>query len=206
MSILKEKERQVEGRNDQPQNIKPTSLCFLTTMETNCDDLIRECSEDKLKVDAIEEEEEELVTDFSSMVGDKTDQVDEILFNPKAITAEGNMDGLLVIGAGLSRTGTRSLKKALEILYGKRCYHASEMIAKHKDHFNIWFDILEKMQEDPEFIVNPDIIRTLFAGYHVVTDQPASILYRQLMNIYPNAKVSDLVGNQLRMLILSFAR
>ena len=33
--------------------------------------------------------------------------------------------GLKVIGAGLGRTGTSSLKKALELLYGAKCYHSA---------------------------------------------------------------------------------
>ena len=32
-------------------------------------------------------------------------------------------DGLLVIGAGFGRTGTASLKSALEMLLGAKCYH-----------------------------------------------------------------------------------
>ena len=34
---------------------------------------------------------------------------------------------LQVIGAGLGRTGTSSLKAALELLLGGRCYHMYEL-------------------------------------------------------------------------------
>jgi hypothetical protein len=34
---------------------------------------------------------------------------------------------LRVVGAGLPRTATRSLKQALELLLGGRCYHMAEV-------------------------------------------------------------------------------
>jgi hypothetical protein len=35
---------------------------------------------------------------------------------------------LEVIGAGFGRTGTESTKLALEMLYGKPCYHMAEVL------------------------------------------------------------------------------
>ena len=40
---------------------------------------------------------------------------------------------LRVVGAGLPRTGTRSLKDALELLLGGRCYHMSEVFEHPED-------------------------------------------------------------------------
>jgi hypothetical protein len=45
--------------------------------------------------------------------------------------------GLKVVGAGLGRTGTSSLKAALEQLLGGRCYHMSEVF-QHPDHAALW--------------------------------------------------------------------
>ena len=49
--------------------------------------------------------------------------------------------GLQVIGTGLGRTGTSSLKAALEILYdGAPCYHMTEVIGNGgpRGHFDFW--------------------------------------------------------------------
>jgi phage tail sheath gpL-like len=44
---------------------------------------------------------------------------------------------LRVVGAGLGRTGTASLKQALERLLGKPCYHMVE-VHEHPEHADIW--------------------------------------------------------------------
>ena len=44
---------------------------------------------------------------------------------------------LKVIGAGFGRTGTLSLKKALETLGYQRCYHMAE-VAEHPEHAALW--------------------------------------------------------------------
>src|SRR5204863_4054565 len=45
----------------------------------------------------------------------------------------GPENGLRVVGAGLGRTGTHSVKLALERLLGGRCYHMSELIERPQD-------------------------------------------------------------------------
>jgi len=45
--------------------------------------------------------------------------------------------GLRVVGAGLGRTGTHSLKLALERLLGGRCYHMLETF-EHPEHIAVW--------------------------------------------------------------------
>ena len=42
-----------------------------------------------------------------------------------------------VIGAGVGRTGTASLKLALHIL-GFKSYHMNEVIEQHPSHINLW--------------------------------------------------------------------
>ena len=44
-----------------------------------------------------------------------------------------------VIGAGFGRTGTLSLKVALEDLGFAKCYHMSDVLA-HLDHAAVWDD------------------------------------------------------------------
>src|SRR5690606_30029691 len=47
---------------------------------------------------------------------------------------------LKVIGAGLGRTGTLSLKLALEHIGFGPCYHMSEMLAQMRSHLPLWIE------------------------------------------------------------------
>src|SRR5262245_28521790 len=51
--------------------------------------------------------------------------------------------GLRVIGAGLSRTGTRSLALALERLLGARCYHMSTVFEREFADVPEWLGALD---------------------------------------------------------------
>jgi hypothetical protein len=84
-----------------------------------------------------------------------------------------------IIGAGFGRTGTLSLKKALELIGMGPCYHMDEMIRFPK-HMDVW---KTAAQGKP---VNWDDI---FAKYQSTLDFPASLYYRELLAAYPNAKV-----------------
>lgn len=46
--------------------------------------------------------------------------------------------GLRVVGAGLGRTGTNSLKLALEQLLGGRVHHMYEAVAEGQRQFELW--------------------------------------------------------------------
>ncbi|GAA56020.1 hypothetical protein CLF_109662 [Clonorchis sinensis] len=98
-------------------------------------------------------------------------------------------EGLLVIGAGFARTGTMSLKTALQILYGKPCYHMVEIIRAHPEHIPIWTKIFNSIMENPNEKIPPELFKRIFHGYRTCTDQPGSSAYRQLMETYPEAKV-----------------
>ncbi|HZS89059.1 MAG TPA: sulfotransferase [Chloroflexota bacterium] len=86
---------------------------------------------------------------------------------------------LQVIGAGFGRTGTMSLKAALEQLGFNPCYHMVEVFS-HPDHIALWRAIGEGQPADWE---------GLFRGYQAAVDLPASEFYEQLMQAYPEAKV-----------------
>ena len=84
-----------------------------------------------------------------------------------------------VIGAGLGRTGTLSLKVALEELGFARCYHMSEVIA-HLEDARVWDAAARGERVDWE---------TLFQGYQATVDWPSCSFYEELMRHYPDAKV-----------------
>ncbi len=86
---------------------------------------------------------------------------------------------LKVIGAGFGRTGTTSIKAALEQLGFAQCYHMQEVI-KHPAHVQFWRDTMADKAVDWEQI---------FAGYQATVDWPACNFYEQLMAHYPEAKV-----------------
>src|SRR5262245_52291601 len=84
-----------------------------------------------------------------------------------------------LIGAGLGRTGTLSLKIALEKLLGGPCYHMMEVLA-HPDHVALWTGAARGRMPD---------WHALFGGYRAVVDWPAASFYRELMQAFPDAVV-----------------
>jgi hypothetical protein len=86
---------------------------------------------------------------------------------------------LKVIGSGMGRTGTTSLKQALEELgYGK-CYHMIELF-QHPEGLH-YFEEAEKGMD-----VNWD---GLLEGYSSAVDYPIARYYKKLVAKYPQAKV-----------------
>jgi Sulfotransferase domain len=86
---------------------------------------------------------------------------------------------LKVIGAGLGRTGTLSLKVALEELGFSKCYHMTEVFA-NKGHAQVW---------DAAARGEPVDWEALFRGYQAIVDWPGCNFYRELLRLYPEAKV-----------------
>jgi hypothetical protein len=86
---------------------------------------------------------------------------------------------LRVIGAGCGRTGTASLKLALERLLGAPCYHMIEVF-QHPGHVPVWHRAMEG--EDVDW-------NALFAGYAAAVDFPASAAWPELMRAFPDALV-----------------
>lgn len=84
---------------------------------------------------------------------------------------------LEVIGVGFGRTGTHSLKLALEHL-GYPCYHMEELIKK-PDDVQYWIDARAGKEVDWD---------TLFANFRAACDFPANLHYGVFMDRYPTAK------------------
>jgi Sulfotransferase domain len=87
--------------------------------------------------------------------------------------------GLKVIGAGFGRTGTLSLKYALEELGFGPCYHMVELFDK-AGASEQWDAITGGAPADWD---------TVFAGYRATVDWPSCAFYKELMQAYPDAKV-----------------
>ena len=86
---------------------------------------------------------------------------------------------LQVIGAGFGRTGTASLRDALEQLGFSKCYHMEDVFQRPADA-RVW---------DTAFAGKPVDWDRLFEGYRAAVDWPACTFYRELMEHYPDAKV-----------------
>ncbi|KHK91675.1 sulfotransferase family protein [Novosphingobium malaysiense] len=86
---------------------------------------------------------------------------------------------LKIIGAGLGRTGTMSLKLALEHLGFGPCYHMSELLASARRNLPLWLDVVAG---------KPDW-DTIFDGYCSTTDYPACNYWRELADHFPEAKI-----------------
>jgi hypothetical protein len=86
---------------------------------------------------------------------------------------------LQIIGAGFGRTGTLSMRAALEELGFAPCYHMTEVF-NHPEHVPYW-----------ETATRGETInwRELFKGYQAAVDWPACSFYKELMQVYPDAKV-----------------
>ena len=85
---------------------------------------------------------------------------------------------LRIVGAGFGRTGTLSLKKALETLGFVKCYHMAE-VAEHPQHVELWRAAWRG--EDPW--------SELFDGYQAAVDWPVAAFWQRLLHVYPDAKV-----------------
>ncbi len=95
-------------------------------------------------------------------------------------TEAGNgQTGLKIIGAGFGRTGTMSLKVALEELGFGPCYHMSEVF-QHPNHVAHWQAAASGKT------INWNAI---FANYQSTVDWPSCAFYEELMRAYPNAKI-----------------
>jgi sulfotransferase family protein len=84
-----------------------------------------------------------------------------------------------VIGAGVGRTGTMSLKGALETLLGRPCYHMLEVIT-HPEHIEVWHAAGNGGDVD---------WAALLSGYAATSDFPACLFWRELLELYPDAVV-----------------
>jgi len=84
-----------------------------------------------------------------------------------------------IIGAGLPRTGTMSLRAALNQL-GYPCYHM-EVVARNPSHLQVWDDLISgRAAMDWQ---------TFFREYEATVDAPACFYFEELAREFPKAQV-----------------
>ena len=84
---------------------------------------------------------------------------------------------LRVVGAGLGRTGTLSLKTAIERLLGGNCYHMVEVFG-HPEHAQIWQSAADGRAVDWDAVLG---------DYNATVDWPTSAFWRELAAANPDA-------------------
>jgi hypothetical protein len=89
------------------------------------------------------------------------------------------MMALQVVGAGLGRTGTNSLKLALERLLGGACYHMYELVQRPQD-VSAWENAVQR---------KPVAWNALFESYVAAVDWPAAAFWREIHAANPDAFV-----------------
>jgi Sulfotransferase domain len=86
---------------------------------------------------------------------------------------------LRVVGAGVGRTGTHSLKLALEQLLDAPCHHMIEILGD-PDQMPAWIDAVNGREVDWS---------RMLARYGAIVDWPGASFWRELSRAYPDALV-----------------
>ena len=86
---------------------------------------------------------------------------------------------LRVVGAGVGRTGTQSLKAALEQLLGGPCHHMVEILGDHSQ-IPAWIDAMDGGTPDWQ---------AMLGKYRAIVDWPGSAFWSELAAAYPDALV-----------------
>jgi hypothetical protein len=83
-----------------------------------------------------------------------------------------------VIGAGIGRTGTHSLKLAINRLGFGPCHHMEEVLHNRPVQVDLWATAVAG---------RPDW-RAIYDGYQSAVDWPTAGFFRELAEVYPSAK------------------
>ena len=83
-----------------------------------------------------------------------------------------------VIGAGVGRTGTYSLKLAINQLGLGPCHHMEAVLLDMPAQVPLWSDALD---DRPDW-------RTIYHGFDSAVDWPTACFFRELATTYPTAK------------------
>jgi hypothetical protein len=86
---------------------------------------------------------------------------------------------LRIVGAGVGRTGTLSLKLALERLLDAPCYHMTEVF-RQPGHVGFWREAVQAVPRDWSSCLD---------GYAATLDWPAAAFWPELSEAYPDALV-----------------
>jgi len=92
---------------------------------------------------------------------------------------KGDGMNLRIVGAGVGRTGTHSLKDGLEILLGGPCYHMIEVFPR-PEHPALWRSAMDGESVDYDALLD---------GFVAAVDWPACTMWRELAAANPDAVI-----------------
>ena len=102
------------------------------------------------------------------------------------------VEKMKVIGAGLGRTGTSSLVIALREL-GYTPYHMLDGVEQTAGQLDRWVTYVEQLEsgsaEAQKKALDQLVNSMVDEGFDATTDYPACLIYKQLMERFPEAKV-----------------
>src|ERR1700760_1395663 len=101
---------------------------------------------------------------------------------------------LQIIAAGMSRSGTESLQRALLILGYRKVYHGWEtLLPENWNHMALHSRLIRKKFRSGDKTGNTRLTTedfdTIFADYDAITDGDGALFTSELVNAYPEAKV-----------------
>jgi len=97
---------------------------------------------------------------------------------------------LKVVGVGFGRTGTYSVKLALEEL-GMPTLHTQHLYeAENESIFKMWTDLIFRpsLEQGHATLGEPDFDAITRRGYQATMDFPVALYYKQIMEQYPDCK------------------
>ena len=101
------------------------------------------------------------------------------------------MTSFKVIGVGLGRTGTTSLRQALQDLGYSPCHHWDATLEEPKHINRLWKEVYHSTFRngcDNESYLD-DMLKEIFKGYVATVDNPGYMFYEKFMEWNPDAKV-----------------
>lgn len=123
-----------------------------------------------------------LMDDFTA-----AQEYDAVMRAAAAVTAPSSTAGIRVIGAGMSRSGTLSMYSAFTIL-GYKSWHGCEL-TRSKSHCARWQAVIAEDLASNGRKIRKETLQKACAGYDAGVDMPFCDYWRELADIYPNAKV-----------------
>ena len=129
------------------------------------------------------------------------------------------MSNLKVIGSGIGKTGTMSLRFALIQLKISPCYHGAELLKADfiDDNFlkisgnsnlsdvKLWIKAIE-LKNSGQKAECCEILKKLLNNYQAVVDWPASYFYEELAEMNPEAVVIHTVRDSPEVWLESFSK
>lgn len=85
----------------------------------------------------------------------------------------------------MPRTGTASMKRALEQLGIGPCFHLAEPATQFK-RIQLSAEVMNTSNDS----IRKERLSTFFQGFEAALEQPASGCLLDMLDLYPNAKVS----------------